>query len=128
MQVRENKVKQILNSGGTIFSSSVRLPEPGLCEILGYAGFDFVLLDGEHGAVDNSSIDRMTQSCFAADTVPVVPLLPRNKSNQWPRSIFRRAAIGWTMRLRAIDDNHRRRCAVAVADDGSISNPEPFGC
>lgn len=78
MQVRENKVKQILNSGGTIYSSSTRLPEPGLCEILGYAGFDFVLLDGEHGAVDKSSIDRMTQSCFAADTVPVVRVLHNN--------------------------------------------------
>ena len=55
MPVRENKAKQLLRAGGTIYSSSVRLPEPGLCELLGYAGFDFVLIDGEHGAVDASS-------------------------------------------------------------------------
>ncbi|MCH7988010.1 MAG: hypothetical protein IID46_02540 [Planctomycetes bacterium] len=90
MQVRENKVKQILNSGGTIFSSSVRLPEPGLCEILGYAGFDFVLLDGEHGAVDKASIDRMTQSCFAADTVPVVRVL----HNDDPETIMHMLDLG----------------------------------
>ena len=27
--VRENRVKQILKSGGTVYSSSVRLPESG---------------------------------------------------------------------------------------------------
>ena len=79
MQVRENKVCQALRSGGTVLSSSVRLPEPGLCEVLGYAGFDFVLLDGEHGALDPSTLDRMVQSCFAGDTVPVVRMLrPRD--------------------------------------------------
>ena len=77
MQVRKNTVKQILSSGGTVVSSSVRLPEPGLCEILGYAGFDFVLLDGEHGAMDASTIDRLTQACYAGDTVPIVRV-PKN--------------------------------------------------
>ena len=77
--MRENKVLQTLRSGGTVFSSSVRLPESGLCEILGYAGFDFVLLDGEHGAVDASTLDRMVQSCYAGGTVPVVRMLrPRD--------------------------------------------------
>ena len=78
MHVRENKLKQIWRSGGTVFSSSVRLAEPGLCEILGYAGFDFVLLDGEHGAIDVGAIDRMTQSCFAGETVPIVRVLRNN--------------------------------------------------
>jgi len=78
MHVRENKLKQIWRSGGTVFSSSVRLAEPGLCEILGYAGFDFVLLDGEHGAIDAGAVDRMTQSCFAGGTVPVVRVLRNN--------------------------------------------------
>src|SRR5207249_2310742 len=72
---RENKVKQTLQAGGTVYSSSVRLPEPGLCEILGYAGFDFVLIDGEHGAADAGTIDRMIQGCFAGGTVPIVRVL-----------------------------------------------------
>jgi 4-hydroxy-2-oxoheptanedioate aldolase len=79
MSIRENRVVQTLRSGGTVLSSSVRLPEAGLCEILGYAGFDFVLLDCEHGAVDPSTLDRMVQSCFAGGTVPVVRMLrPRD--------------------------------------------------
>ena len=75
MQIHGNKVKQILGSGGTVYSSSVRLPAPGLCEILGYAGFDFVLLDSEHGAIDAGVLDSLVQSCFAGDTVPIIRVL-----------------------------------------------------
>lgn len=75
MPVRPNRVKESIRNGGTIYSSSVRLPEPGLCEILGYAGFDFVLIDGEHGGMDFAGIDRMVQSCFAGGTVPMYRVL-----------------------------------------------------
>ncbi len=90
MPVRENKMKQKLSAGETIYSSSVRLPEPGLCEILGYAGFDFVLLDGEHGAMDPSTLDRLTQSCFAGDTVPIVRVL----KNDEPEVVMRTLDLG----------------------------------
>lgn len=76
--VRENRVKQTLKAGGTVFSSSVRLPESGLCELLGYAGFDFVLLDCEHGAVDAGTLDRLIQGCFAGGTVPILRTLRNN--------------------------------------------------
>ncbi len=75
MQVRPNAAKETLSQGGAIFSSAVRLPEPGLCEILGYAGFDFVLLDNEHGALSPVAIDRLVQGCLAGDTVPIVRVL-----------------------------------------------------
>jgi 4-hydroxy-2-oxoheptanedioate aldolase len=90
MTIRPNKAKQILRAGGTIFSSSVRLPEPGLCELLGYAGFDFVLIDGEHGATDGGTIDRLVQGCFAGDTVPIVRVL----RNDEPESIMKALDLG----------------------------------
>jgi 4-hydroxy-2-oxoheptanedioate aldolase len=90
VHIRENKVKQILKSGGTIFSSSLRLPEPGLCEILGYAGFDFVLLDGEHGALDPSTADRLIQGCFAGGTVPMVRVL----HNDEPEAVMHMLDLG----------------------------------
>src|SRR5260221_14599511 len=57
MPVRENKAKQILRAGGAIYFRSVRLPEPGLCELLGYAGFYFVLIEGEDSAADAATIE-----------------------------------------------------------------------
>lgn len=76
--VRPNAVKEKLRRGETIFSSSVRLPEPGLCEILGYAGFDFVLIDGEHGEMGWGDIGGMVQSCWAGGTAPFYRVLQKN--------------------------------------------------
>lgn len=90
MPVRSNKARQVLQSGGTIYSSSVRLPEPGMCELLGYAGFDFVLIDGEHGATDPVAIDRLVQGCFAGDTVPVVRVL----RNDEPEAVMQALDLG----------------------------------
>jgi len=90
MHVRPNRAKEVLKSGGTLYTSSVRLPEPGLCEILGYAGFDFVLLDGEHGAVDAAVIDRLVQGCFAGNTVPIVRVL----RNDDPEAVMHALDLG----------------------------------
>lgn len=90
MPVRPNPALAILRSGGTIYSSSIRLPEPGLCELLGYAGFDFVLIDGEHGATDGGTIDRLVQGCFAGGTVPVIRVL----RNDEPEAVMRSLDLG----------------------------------
>jgi 4-hydroxy-2-oxoheptanedioate aldolase len=90
MPIRDNRLKTILRTGGTIYSSSVRLPEPGLCELLGYAGFDFVLIDAEHGAADAVSIDRLVQGCFAGGAVPVVRVL----RNDEPEAVMKALDLG----------------------------------
>jgi 4-hydroxy-2-oxoheptanedioate aldolase len=53
----------------------VRLPEPGLVEALGYAGFDYVLIDGEHGAIGLAEMERMILAAYAAATTPIVRVL-----------------------------------------------------
>jgi 4-hydroxy-2-oxoheptanedioate aldolase len=90
VHVRPNRAKETLKAGGTLFSSSVRLPEPGLCELLGYAGFDFVLLDGEHGTADPTTIDRLVQGCFAGNTVPIVRVL----RNDDPEAVMHALDLG----------------------------------
>jgi len=118
MPVRENKVKQMLRAGGTIYSSSVRLPEPGLCELLGYAGFDFVLIDGEHGAVDAATIDRLVQGCFAGGTVPVFRVL----RNDEPEAVMKALDLGVQGVLiphcRTADDARRLQQAAFYAPRG----------
>ncbi|MCH8830149.1 MAG: hypothetical protein IID45_11290, partial [Planctomycetes bacterium] len=65
----------------------VRLPEPVLCEILGHAGFDFVLIDGEHGSMGWGDIDRMTQGCLAGGTVPFVRLMHKDDAESVMRAL-----------------------------------------
>ncbi|MBI3465323.1 MAG: siderophore biosynthesis protein SbnG, partial [Planctomycetes bacterium] len=75
MPVRTNKLKRALREGKTVFGSSVRLPEPGLVEALGYGGFDYVLIDGEHGSMGWAEMERMILAAYAADTTPIVRVL-----------------------------------------------------
>ena len=75
MPVRINKLKRSLQEGKTVFGSSVRLPEPGLVEVLGHAGFDYVLIDGEHGSMGWAEMERMILAAYAVDTTPIVRVL-----------------------------------------------------
>ncbi|MDA0832640.1 MAG: aldolase/citrate lyase family protein [Planctomycetota bacterium] len=118
IDVRPNPVKEKLQNGQTVFSSSLRLPEPGICEVLGYAGWDFVLLDGEHGALDHTTIDRMVQSCFASGTVPMV----RVPKNDDPESVMLALDLGVQGVLiphcRTADDARRLKEAAFYAPEG----------
>lgn len=48
--VRPNRLRRALERGGVAIGPNVQIPSPELIEIIGLAGFDFVMLDGEHGA------------------------------------------------------------------------------
>ncbi len=89
MPIRQNKLKRLLSEGNTVFGSSVRLPEPGLVEALGYAGFDYVLIDGEHGSMDWADMERMILAAHAADTTPIVRVVKNE-----PELVMRALDIG----------------------------------
>jgi 4-hydroxy-2-oxoheptanedioate aldolase len=72
MPVRPNKLKRALREGKAVFGSAARLPEPGLVEALGYAGFDYVVIDAEHGSIGWEALERMVLAAYAADTTPIV--------------------------------------------------------
>jgi 2-keto-3-deoxy-L-rhamnonate aldolase RhmA len=89
MSVRTNQLKRALREGKTVFGSSVRLPEPGLVEALGYAGFDYVLIDGEHGSIGWADMERMILAAHAANTTPLVRVLKNE-----PELVMRALDIG----------------------------------
>lgn len=47
----ENRVRQTLRDGGTVLGAFVPPPSPEMVEICAAAGFDFVLIDAEHGPI-----------------------------------------------------------------------------
>src|SRR5438105_10900294 len=49
---RSNKVKQELRAGKTVFGASLTLAHPCIAEMIGIFGYDFVLIDAEHGLGD----------------------------------------------------------------------------
>lgn len=50
--LRDNVLKSRLQSHRPVFGMSVGLAHPCIAEMMGMAGFDFVLIDGEHGIGD----------------------------------------------------------------------------
>ena len=116
--IRPNPAKQVLREGGVVYSSSVRLPAPGLCELLGFAGFDFVLLDCEHGAADAATIDLLVMGCHSGDTIPVVRVL-RNDEPEPMMQVLDLGAQGVLIpHCRTADDARRLRQAVAYPPHG----------
>jgi 4-hydroxy-2-oxoheptanedioate aldolase len=50
----------------------VGIPSPGLIELVGNAGFDFVILDMEHGPIDWGVLENLIRACEAASIASIV--------------------------------------------------------
>jgi staphyloferrin B biosynthesis citrate synthase len=118
MKIRANQVKERWNKGEIVISSSIRMPEPGLCEILGYAGFDFVVLDGEHGAIDWSVMDQMIQSCYASNITSVVRVLHNDDSEVIMRALDLGAQGILLPHCRTAEDAKRFKSAASYPPNG----------
>ncbi len=64
---------KLLTSERPLLGSFIGIPSPPLIEMLGYAGYDFVILDAEHGTFSPESIEE----CLRAATAVNVPCMVR---------------------------------------------------
>ena len=85
----ENRVKQALKDGQTVIGCFVQYPSPVTVEICGYSGFDFVMIDCEHGPMDTESAYHMMLAAERSGAVPLVRV-PMNH----PQVILRHLDIG----------------------------------
>jgi 4-hydroxy-2-oxoheptanedioate aldolase len=70
--MKPSPLKNTLDGGGTAYGTFVSLPEPGVVEIIGAAGYDFALIDLEHTPIDFTHLRNMLAAAEAAGTSPVV--------------------------------------------------------
>lgn len=56
-------VKRKLQAGETVFGSFVKLDAPTIAELYGLAGFDFLILDAEHGCLTHGQIENLVRTC-----------------------------------------------------------------
>lgn len=66
--MRKNQAKEKLLSGGTIYGVFCNFYSPMMVELIGHIGFDFVLVDAEHGPPEVESCEHMVR---AAESVGV---------------------------------------------------------
>ncbi|RIN10660.1 hypothetical protein BU097_07855 [Staphylococcus xylosus] len=70
MDVYHTKNKIMKNE--KVLGGFLSLNCPSLVEMIGYSGFDFIVIDNEHGAFSNSDILELIRACKIADLTPIV--------------------------------------------------------
>lgn len=70
--LQTNKLKQSLRNGDTVYGLLNSIPAPLLVEMLGYAGYDFVLLDLEHVNTNPETLENMIRAAECAGLTALV--------------------------------------------------------
>jgi 4-hydroxy-2-oxoheptanedioate aldolase len=68
----ERNLKDELRAGKNLLGCFVMLPSPALVEMLGHAGFDFLVLDTEHGAAGMETLEHQLRAADSAGIPCVV--------------------------------------------------------
>jgi 4-hydroxy-2-oxoheptanedioate aldolase len=85
----ENPLKERLRRGEVLLGTILPLPSPEVVEIAGLAGYDFLLLDMEHGAITVDILEGLVRACRAID-VPALARVPEDH----PKTILRALDVG----------------------------------
>ena len=84
-----NPLKDRLHRGETVLGAIMPLPSPEVVEITGLAGYDFLLLDMEHGPVTVDVLEGLVRACRAVDVVPLARV-----PEDHPKTILRALDVG----------------------------------
>lgn len=79
MEIRhpmDTRLPALLRSGDRLRGLFNALPSPAIVEMCAYAGFDFIVIDNEHGCADLETTEHMLRAARASGIVPVVRCLP----------------------------------------------------
>lgn len=107
--MRLNRMKQKLREGQPVIGCAVTLPEPFICEAMGRAGFDFLLVEMEHSPLTISELQAMMIALNPTEST-VIARTPWNDP-VWVKQILDVGVEGiifpWI--------NSRAECEAAVA-------------
>lgn len=70
--LKPNAVKRKLREGQEIHGLFCSIPAPALVEMIGCAGYDFVILDSEHALVDPEGLENLIRAAEAVGLTPFV--------------------------------------------------------
>ena len=70
--MRQNTMKAKLRAGEPALGLSVMIPSPQLVEMAAGLGFDWVLIDCEHGTIGLETVELMVMAAEASGVTPIV--------------------------------------------------------
>lgn len=76
--MKQNRMKEKLRAGEPVYGVSVMIPSPQIVEMVGAAGFDWVLLDCEHGTLTLESVELMAMAAEACGITAIARPVTRS--------------------------------------------------
>lgn len=70
--IRENKIKKMLKEGKSVIGTFVKSSDPAVVEVLSFSGFDFIIIDNEHTAMNKESMVNLIRAADISGIVPTV--------------------------------------------------------
>ncbi len=67
-------IREKLRSGGYSIGSWIQIPHPSIAEIMGQAGYDWVAVDMEHGAISAHQLPDLFRALELGNTLPLARL------------------------------------------------------
>ena len=68
----DDRLPEMMRSGRRLRGVFNGLPAPAIIEMCAYAGFDFVVIDNEHGSADLQTTEHMLRAARASGIPPIV--------------------------------------------------------
>jgi 4-hydroxy-2-oxoheptanedioate aldolase len=90
--MKKNRMKEKLRAGEPVFGVSVMIPSPQIVEMVGAAGFDWVLLDCEHGTLTLESVELMAMAAEASGITAIAR--PVSRSPEHILQVLDRGVMG----------------------------------
>jgi 4-hydroxy-2-oxoheptanedioate aldolase len=72
MFIQENRTKQKLRAGQPVYGVLSTSDDPQLAELFGLAGFDFYMLDAEHGLMEAAQVVNVIRACERVNVTPLI--------------------------------------------------------
>lgn len=79
-------LKEKMASKGMVLGPFCKLTDPSVYEALGLAGFDFAIIDMEHGPISYETAQELIRACELAGVCPVVRV-PKNEEHYILRAL-----------------------------------------
>jgi 4-hydroxy-2-oxoheptanedioate aldolase len=90
--MKTNRMKEKLRAGEPVFGVSVMIPSPQIVEMCAAAGFDWVLLDCEHGTLTLESVELMAMAAEASGITAIAR--PVSKAPEHILQVLDRGVMG----------------------------------
>lgn len=115
--MKPNRLKDKIRLGRAALGCSMMFSSPQVVEMLGYAGFDWVLLDCEHGSISPGEVEMMAIACDAVGLTPIAR--PRTGAASDIQCVMDRGVMGVQVPHVATAEDARRAVAAVKFGPGA---------